>query len=154
MQNDRIQWHAPEYFFYTKSREWFIALSIVALALLVVAVFLKDFLFAVVIVVGAVALALHAKHPPREIEAEVNRTGLLVNQTFYPYSSLQSFWIDQHNRRGPKLLARSQKLLMPLIIVPLGEQDVDVVHGFLENYLPQQEQYEPLSHKLLEYLGF
>ena len=41
-----------------------------------------------------------------------------------------------------------------IIVITLGNQDPDEVRNFLGNYLPEHEQYEPLSHKILEYLGF
>jgi hypothetical protein len=43
---------------------------------------------------------------------------------------------------------------MPLIIIPLGNQDPDEVRNFIANYLVEKELFEPLSHKILESFGF
>ena len=43
---------------------------------------------------------------------------------------------------------------MPYIIIPLGDADPETVRNFLLEYLNEEEHSEPLSHKLMEYLGF
>ena len=154
MQNDKITWESPEYIFREKSREWFIALGIIALALFVASILLKNFLFAIIITISTFTVILFAKRPPEHTLYEINKSGLIINTSFYPYSFLQSFWIDNTDQSWQKLLITSKKTLMPLIIIALGDQDPEEVKNFLANYLPEKEQYEPLSHKILEYLGF
>jgi|SRR3989344_2187445 len=154
MENEQITWEALEYLHQEKSKDWFIVLGIIALALFIVALLFKNALFAVVIVLSAVTLMLHARRPPDMLNFEVNRVGIVINKRFYPYSFLYSFWVDRTDTHAPKLLVTSKKLLMPMIIIPLGDQDPDAVRNFLANYLPEQELLEPLSHKILEGLGF
>jgi len=129
-------------------------LGITTIAFFAIAILFKNFLFAIIILLTGVTLNLFMRRPPEEREYEINRSGIIVNKTFYPYSFLHSFWIDNMDLSWQKLLITSKKTLMPLIILPLGEQDPDEVKNFLGNYLPEKEQHEPLSHKILEYFGF
>lgn len=154
MQDDKIVWEAPEYLHQEKSRDWFIAFGIIALALFIVALLFKNTLFAIVIILSAFTAMLHAKRPPDTLTYEVNRVGIVINRRFYPYSFLYSFWVDRTDSHTPKLLITSKKMLLPMIIVPLGDQNPDVLRDFIANYLPEQELLEPLSHKILESLGF
>ncbi len=154
MHNEKVAWQTIEYQYQEKSHEWFVGLAVIATALFIVAVLLKNFLFGIIILVGAFAIMLSAKRPPDEIEYEINRSGIVNHKTFYPYSFLDSFWIDNTNPSWQKLIVTSKKLLMPIIVIPLGEQDPDEIKNFLANYLPEKEQYEPLSHRLFEYFGF
>ena len=154
MESEQITWEAPEYLHQEKSRDWFVVFGIIALALFVVALLFKNVLFAVVIILSAFTFMLHARKPPGTLAFEINRVGIVINKRFYPYSFLYSFWVDRTDSHTPKLLITSKKMLMPMIIIPLGEQSPDAVHDFLANYLPEQELLEPLSHKILEGFGF
>ena len=154
MEQENIEWEAPEYLHQEKTREWYMSFGIIALALFVVAILFKNILFAVVIVLIAFTVMLHARRLPWMIAYEVNRVGIVMNKRFYPYSFLYSFWVDHSEPHAPKLLITSKKMLVPMIVIPFGEQDPDVVRNFISNYLPEQELLEPLSHKIAEYLGF
>ena len=154
MENEHIYWEAPEYIHKEKTREWFISFGIIATALFVAALLLDNVLFAVVIALGFGSVLLYAKRTPSTHSFEANRVGLILNKSFYPYSYLHSFWVDRTEEGNHKMLVTSKKLLVPMIIVPLGQQDSDELRNFVANYLPEQELMEPLSHKVLEYFGF
>lgn len=154
MQNDQIMWEAPEYIYREKSREWFISFWIIMAALFAVAVLFKNFLFAGIIVLTAFTVTLYARREPSLLRFEITRVGINTHRTFYPYSFLTAFWIDHLSVGSPKLLLVSSKLLMPMIVIPLGDQDPDEVRNFLNNYMVERELFEPLSHKLLDYFGF
>ncbi|OHA17983.1 MAG: hypothetical protein A2664_01385 [Candidatus Taylorbacteria bacterium RIFCSPHIGHO2_01_FULL_46_22b] len=154
MENEKISWEAPEYIFYRRSREWYLSLGIITAALFIVSILFKNYLFAVVILIGAFSMVLHTKRQPKDTYYEINRSGIILNKTFYPYSFLESFWIDHTDPNWKKLLIVSKKTFMPLIIIPFAEQDADEVEQFLGNYLVRKEYYEPLSHRIIEYLGF
>jgi hypothetical protein len=154
MENEQIRWEAPEYTHREKNREWYISFCIIALALFIAALLFKNILFSIVIALIVLAVGLNIKRLPETFLFEANRVGIIINKRFYPYSFLYSFWVDRTEPESPKLLVTSKKLLMPMIIIPLGEQNPDELRNFLANYLPEQELMEPLSHKILEYFGF
>jgi len=154
MQNEKIIWESPEYTYHEKSRDWFVVFGIIALAFFVVSILFKNFLFAAVIVIGAFSVVLHAKRKPATLSFEINRVGVISHRRFYPYSYLNAFFVDQTDPLAHKLLLTSHKMLMPMIVIPLGDQDPDEVRNFIANYLPEQELLEPLSHKMLDYFGF
>jgi hypothetical protein len=154
MQNDKIVWEAPEYIYREKHKEWFVGLGVIALALFVVAILFKNFLFAAIVVLATFTILLYATRRPYALSFEINRVGVILNRTFYPYSFLDAFWVDYTDESVRKLFIVSRKFFMPMLIIPLGEQDPDEVRNFLTNYLPERELLEPLSHKILEYFGF
>jgi len=154
MENESIYWEAPEYVHQEKDKNWFISFGLIAFAFFVVALLLKNILFAIIVALASFTVVLYSRRTPGVLSFETNRVGLSVNKTFYPYSFLYSFWVDQTEPHAHKLLVTSKKLLMPMLIIPLGEQDPDELRNFLANYLPEQEMMEPLSHKILEYFGF
>ena len=84
----------------------------------------------------------------------VTLRGLRVEDKLYPYSTLESFFIDEDNPIGPMLLARSEKLFMPLIIMPLPDEYLDDIEQILSNRLPGEHLEEPFVNKVLEFFGF
>ncbi len=154
MRDYEIHWEEYEYDFSEKSTDWFWALGIVAISIAVTAVILNNFLFAILILVGAFALAIYAVREPNLVIYEVNQRGVVVEDKLYLYNSLDSFWIDYTDEK-PKLLISSKKMLIPHIVIPIGD-DVDTNHlrDYLLDYVDEEEQGGSLSTIIMKYLGF
>ncbi|HZS43198.1 MAG TPA: hypothetical protein VFA52_03210 [Candidatus Paceibacterota bacterium] len=151
-----LTWQALEYHHEPKSVDWFWAVGIIALCIAVTSVIYGDILFAILVLIGAGSLAIYAVREPELVQFELNEKGVRIDRKLYPYATLESFWVEEHRNvhPRPKLLIKSQKITMPLIVIPIEEIHPDDIRNFILNYLPEEEHYEPLSQKLMEYLGF
>ncbi|MCR4274662.1 MAG: hypothetical protein NUW02_01255 [Candidatus Campbellbacteria bacterium] len=148
-----LAWKTLEYEHKPRSSDWFWGLGIIAIAGVILSIFLGNFLFGVVIGVGAVALGLHALRHPHIIECEIQDRGVRIGDTLFPYRTLESFWIDE--RLIPnRLLLKSQKMFMPHIIVPLADISTDEVRDTLLQYLDEEEVHETFSDRIVELAGF
>jgi hypothetical protein len=152
-KNNELGWQTPEYNHYERSPDWFWAVGIITIAISVTAIILHDVLFAFVIILSGFVLSLYAARPPKEIEIVLGEKGIRVEKVFYPYHTLESFWLEE-TETGSRVLIKSQRLVMPYIILPLGEVDPDDVHEYLSHHLPEVFHSESVLHKLMEYLGF
>jgi hypothetical protein len=148
-----ITWSVQEYEHKEKRTDWYIALGVIAVSIAVASFLLGNTLFAILIIVGTFTLAIYSMREPGIMEIELSKRGILINDTVYPYNTLESFWVEEYDKE-PKIIIQSEKVLMPYIIIPLGNTDPDEVREFLFEYLDEEEHHEPLSHKLMEYLGF
>ncbi len=154
MDNEKIQWSAPEYEHKKNSADWFWAVGIIALSLAITAIIYRNILFAIFIVLGAFTLLLYSARKPQVLYFELNSKGVRIGSVLYPYHTLKSFWLRENNK-GVKLILESQKALMPHMSIPLSpEVDADAVHTFLLGHLPEEEQKESVSEALMDYLGF
>jgi len=151
--NTSVSWQAPEYPYRERGTDWFWAVGVIFVALAVIAFIYNNVLFAIFILLGGLTLFIYAIKKPRSVHFEVNEKGVIFDTSFYPYSTLESFWIEE-DEEEPKILIKSKKLLMPYIIVPMGEADSQKVNECLSKHLPEEEHEEPLSHKIMEFLGF
>jgi hypothetical protein len=151
-----LRWQALEYHHEPKSTDWFWAVGIIALCVAITSIIYGDVLFAILILIAAGSLAIYAVREPDLVSFELNDKGVLIERKMYPYATLESFWVEEHNNvhPHPKLLIKSQKLTMPLIVIPIDEVHPDEVRNFLLNYLAEEQHFEPLSQKVMEYLGF
>jgi len=148
-----IHWTGPEYIHKEKGSEWYLAVIIVALGVIISAILLKNYIFSVFILVATFTLILFASKKPKTIKIEVNEQGVLCDKYFYPWSSLESFWIEE-NVDHQKIILKSKKILMPYISLPIHQDDILNVREFLRNYLTEEQLHEPILHKLMEIIGF
>jgi hypothetical protein len=128
-------------------------LGIIAIAGVILATFLGNFLFGLVIGIGAVALGLHALRHPKMIQCEIQERGVRIDDTLFPYRTLESFWVDERVLPN-RLLLKSQKMFMPHIIVPLADASADEVRDILLDYLDEEEVQETFSDRIVELAGF
>jgi hypothetical protein len=148
-----LHWQAHEYEDKTRSSDWYWAVGIVGGAVAITSIILGNILFAIIIVLGAFSLLLYAARKPKQFDVVLDDRGILIDKFFYPYHSLESFWIEDHHEGAQKILIKSQKLFMPYITIPLGEER-EKVRGFLVRYIPEVFHSESTFHRLIEYLGF
>jgi len=150
----KIEWEAHEYEHKERSSDWFWAVGIVSVSIAIAAIIFGNFTLGILVLIGAFSLSLFINRPPSTLYGRVDEQGVTRGKIIYPYHSLESFWIDvEHPHK--KILLRSQKLFMPLIIVPLGEDvDPDRLHRILSKFLKEEYHSLPLVESVLEYLGF
>lgn len=150
----KIEWNAYEYEHKERSQDWFWAVGIVSVSLAIASVIFGNVIFAILILVGTFTLGLYAKRPPEEIPVSIDENGITRGKIRYLYDSLESFWIDiEHPHK--KIILRSKKMLMPLIVVPLGDEvDAERLHRILTRHMKEEYHSLPIVEKMLEYLGF
>ncbi len=148
-----ISWTAPEHIHVEKKPDWYWAVGIITLALAAVAFIFGNIIGGILVVVAAIALVLHASHPPHMITYEINDRGIMANDILYPFLTLDSFWVP-HDEFPAKLIIKSRKLLMPFIIIYIDEVDPEEVREIMLTYIAETEHHEPILKHILERLGF
>lgn len=150
-----VSWEAPEHRHIENSNDWFWALGIIALCGAVAAFFFGNFLFALLILLGAGVIALRAVKPPKIVSFMVGNKGVRVGERLFPYSTLESYRVDEDESDGPVLLLKAKGVHLPLLVLPIPEDHVDDIEILLQDRLPEEEDLkEPLGHKILEIFGF
>ncbi|NBD74032.1 hypothetical protein GVX82_03250 [Patescibacteria group bacterium] len=151
----RIEWEGYEHEHREKTPDWFWGLALVTLAVFVLAIFFNNVLFAILVLIAGFLMALFALREPQLTRFALTYRGLTINRTLYPFTTLESFWIDDMDEnRDPLLLIKSKRPLTPLLVIPVHPEDVDDVHEFLLAHLPEVEDAEPIAHKLFDLVGF
>ncbi len=147
-----LTWTALEYEHKTRSSDWFWSLGVVALGGAILAIVLGNILFALFIILGAVTLALYALRHPHEVAYEINDRGLVINNALFPYQTLESFDIHDH-LHTPRLMVKSQKVVMPYLVIPIEGVHPEDVREMLAERIPEVDIPESLSEKLMAVFG-
>ncbi len=153
MKNATVEWSAEERKERNHAPDWYFAVGIIALSIAATAALLHNILFAVLIIVSAIALFLRTLQKPRTITYALTEKGLHIDKEFTPYAALESFWIDEREGES-KLIIKPIALISPLFIIPLDGVDRGNLREILSEKLPETELHEPLSKKIMEFLGF
>ena len=153
MEN-KISWRALEYKRKEKTADWYWAVILISLAMVVTSFILHNALFAILIIISTVILMSFSMTAPKTVSISINQKGIIVDKEMYPFATLDAFWVESMYGEDQKILLKSKKLIMPLIAIPLEEHHHLDVREFLLNYLPEVEMHEPLSQKIMEKLGF
>jgi hypothetical protein len=62
--------------------------------------------------------------------------------------------VEEDTEPRSKLLMKSKGMLTPLLVATLEGVPPESVRELLSEYLPEAELHEPLSMRIMEYLGF
>ena len=99
-------------------------------------------------------MAILATREAKVVAYAVTQRGLRVNDVLYPYTTLESYFIEDDEVTEAQLLIKSSKLFMPLIIMPLPSEHIDDIEDIISERLPEEHLEEPFANKLLEFFGF
>ena len=137
-----------------KGNDWFFALAIIVLSFVIIAILFNNVLFALLLGLAGGALGVSAAKRPSIIPYAVTVRGVRIDERLYPYSTLESFHIDEEDPKGPQLLLKTHQRLSPLLVLPIPVEHIDDIDHILKEKLEEEELVEPLLIKVLELFGF
>ena len=140
-----INWEIERPDLAPKTTEWFWALGIFALAIIVFSVLLKNYLLIVIVALAAFIIYSSKNKKPELINFRLDNDGLYIERKFYPYENFESFWIfPARVGKERELVFRYKRHLAPLLIVPFHNNDEPRIRRILNKYLPENEEQESL----------
>ncbi len=156
-QAGQIAWVVHTHEHRERSVDWYWAIGLVALMGAVLAFFFGDFLFAVVIVLGAGSLLWLAARGPRTHWVRVDARGLSMDGTLYKWESITSFFVEPVEpavgRRG-RLLVTTSGLLHPQLVIPVEDETrARNLRAMMGRFAHEEEQEPHVGVHLAELLG-
>lgn len=151
-----FEWEGQEYDHSPKSGDWYWALGIIAIAATVACILFGNYLFAILIVIATVTIALHSmKHPPIH-RFRVVEQGLVIGDELYAFDNMISFSVleDIENELPPLLSIKNESWLSPHLMIPLEGVDADGVYEYFLHHVQEEKHEHKLSDLLAAWLGF
>jgi hypothetical protein len=147
-----IHWQAAEYIHREKDHQWFIALALVTVVLIMVAVFfIKSPTFVVLIPVMAAALFVYSRRPPQMLDYTLSRHGLHINDRLFPYGQFKSFGLVQLAGHYTIVLIPTKRF-QPAISVNFPEEAGEAIVDMLAARLPMREMHPDLVDRISQKL--
>lgn len=151
-----LEWEGREYDHNPKSADWYWALGIIAVAGTVAAALFGNYLLALLIVIAAAALALHAaKHPPLH-RFQLVEQGIIIGDELHPFERMTSFSVleDVEGEFPPMISIKTESWLSPHLIIPLEGVDADAVYAYFLQHVDEGEHAHTFSDLVAAWLGF
>lgn len=153
-QKTEIAWEALEYIYHPKSPDWYWAVGIITLALILIAIFTENLLFAIFAGVAGFTIAIWGARKPKIIAIMLNGNGIMVEQCFYPHQELVSFWIRYNPPFVKEISFATKSAFLPYLHIPIGDENPIEIRAFLTRFLPEKIQEEPLIDTIARVLKF
>lgn len=149
-----IEWTAPEFPRHKKNKKWLGYFFLICLIFLIIAIFGKNFLFVIIIILAAFVLYVYSIKKPRKIKFVISQRGIQIDNKLYGFENLRSFWIFYNPPEIKILSLCSKRKFLPYLKIPLDKQDPVKIREFLIKFLPEKEHEESLVDTLTRKSGF
>jgi len=152
----KIAWQSLEHSSHRpKGVDWFWGLGIVSIGAIVLSFYFGNILFGIIVALFAITSGMIINKKPELHNFEISRKGIKAGHLLYPYSSLQSFWVEDTEHED-KIIFRISKSMQPYLIIPFDSTNIDaeIIRDYLLDYLDEEDMEEPLHQKIMEFFGF
>ena len=137
-----FHWRAPEFIKHQKTTSWYMAAGLIAVIFSVWALLTGNWTLAIAILVFAGVYEYTQRfHPPKVVDVRISELGIHVGHLFYPYSSIQAFWIMY--KPGLKTLnLRVHRQFYSDVIIQMMDTDPAQIRSYLVGQIPEWEGKE------------
>ncbi len=156
MEQETITWQAPEFEYYEKNSTWYLWLALGATVVIGLALWQKNFLFAIFILIAGLIIGFTGKRKPRDLSFELNASGLTINEKKQiPYEKMSGFAIieNQENEYG-ELFIKTKLVLDGDLRVQYPNALTAKIKNALPPSVPEIEYEETITDRLFKILHF
>jgi len=126
----------------------------VLLAVIIYALITNSILMAITFILIGTLGYVYAERQPRVIQMEINPDGIRVDDYFYDYDNIRSFWIFYETEEEIRVLSlHSKKTFLPYIQIPIGNANPIKIRETLLQYLPEIKQELSVIDRLERMIG-
>lgn len=155
--NTYYTWHTKEYTHTDTSNDWFWAVGIITVVICILAIMFKNYLFAVLILIGMGIIIYTKLRQPKDVEIRITDQYVQIGEDKKYYQDLSAFWIEVLKDKNvpPQLLLSLKRRFTPLVIIKLPtELKAEDVRQTLLKHLEERQMTEGGIYDLMEKLGF
>lgn len=151
-EEQAISWQVVTHAHKERSTDWYWGLGLLAVAGAAAAAFFGNYLFAIILLIGAASIGTLAARGPREHTIRLDQKGLVLDGTRYKWEAIHSFWVEEREE-SPRLLLTMNGLLAPHLVLPLTGADAHAVREHMRKHAEEEEQEPHLGEHLAELFG-
>ncbi len=147
-----FEWHAKAYASEEKTADWYWAVGIVAVAMIIACILFNQFLLALVIAAGATVTCMQAAKKPRIHRFAITDAGIVVDTTLYEYVNMLHFSVLEYvdETLPPSLSIKTKNLLSPHLLIPIIGYDPVDVYDYIAAHLPEGNHHESAIDRIID----
>jgi hypothetical protein len=153
-----LEWAAPEFEYHHKDVGWYWLLVGVSIILLLLALWQRNFLFAVFVLIAALLILKWGHHHPRYLDFRLTNDGLEIDKSkFFPFDHLSGFAtrrLDHYEEGLSEIILKKKHRLSTYLKVIAPTAKIEEIRIFLNKYLPEIEYEESLTDHIARILKF
>ena len=148
----KLEWDASDREELQHRLLYFICVGIIAIIFLVYFTFKKDFTGVLFLAIICVAFVFYKLQKPRNYHYTLSNFGIYIDDKFYDYSEIHSFWVINTNKQQLLHLIFNKKYF-PQLTIDIKSLEVGLVRANLQKHIPEQENIiEPITDKVVRLL--
>lgn len=152
---DTIKWSAPEYSHKEHSNDWFWAIGLIILIGSGLAVWFRNYVFAIFIFLAGASVVMFSIREPKEINFLIEKKGITAGRDFFSWKNIKSFNIkNEEENLFAKLIIETDKHFLPIYTFPIPKEYIDTVKENMLKVVQPGEIKESQSMAIAEKIGF
>jgi hypothetical protein len=151
-----FSWEGKEYEHRPKTADWYWVVGIISISIAAASILFQNYLLAIVIILAAGALMIHAHKEPPLHSFILTEQGLFIGEEFHPYEKMLSFSImEDADESFPHILSiKTESLLSPHLVIPLVGVSSEAIHRVFTSRVEEEEHRPNLTDMVAGWLGF
>lgn len=150
-----ISWRAAEYEHFEKSGVWYLIVGGVALILLVIALWQKNFFFGIFILLAGIMVITLGNRRPNVLDFKLTGEGCELGRgIFYKYDQMENFSLRSRPHRLDEIIFKKKAVFNPYVKIPVDSRTAEKARIFLVQKLPEVQYEGSLLDILIDFLGF
>ncbi len=143
-----LSWQAPDFVYYKKTRNWFIIISVIAIILLILFYFMKQYTGMAVVAVAVLAIFSGVKKKPNMIKYVLSDKGITYKNKTYEFENLKSFYMIIE-MGIPKLYLEQTGVFKPALLIIIGKINPQIIRSFLLSKLPENPELKQTTYNII-----
>lgn len=151
MDQDNFSWTAPEFEYREKKEGWYWVSIIVAILILVFAVWQRNFLFAFFVMVAEIMIIVWGEKRPKNIDFSINERGLNIGQEkTYSHKEVESYgFLEEADGEWLAMVIGFKKHIRPKVKIRIPKGAANKIRSAYEKFAPEAREVE-IEHSLLD----
>lgn len=149
-----FSWEAPEFPYYHKEVGWYWISILLAAILVVLALWQKNFLFAVFVIIAELLIVSWGSRYPRAVRFEIDERGIgIEDKPPYRYAEIEHYAINPEGDLSELILTFKARL-SPATVIHFHTRDTGRIREFLRGRLREVHHDDGIVEALLKLIRF
>jgi hypothetical protein len=149
-----ISWTASEFIAHEKSSQWYLGLAVTAILLAAIIYLLtRDKITSAIILIGAAFFGITGARQPRQLQYQLDDSGVQVGPRFHPYEEFRSFSVVPEGAFS-SIVFMPLKRFATLTTIYYAPEDEEKIVNMLADRLPFEEYRHDVVDRLMRRVRF